>query len=119
RAAYLALVDPSSPEICTAVRLGAQAAAAVFAGAMAEQPEIEVRLGDGPRARVSARVPEELANVDRWRRGFFLAVVAGDAEARDALSRVPTDLLRRSRIRAEEFAYRFVDALRDFHRGEK
>jgi Immunity protein 49 len=119
RAAHLAVADPSSPELCAAVRLGAQAAAAVFAGAMAERPEIEIALGEGPRVRVPARVPAELANVDRLKRGLFLAMVAGDAASLDVLARVPRETLERSRVRADGFAYLFAAALQDLHRGDK
>lgn len=119
RAAHLAVSEPASPEICAAVRLGAQAAAAVFAAATAAKPEVEVALGDGPPVRVPARVPAELAHVDRWRRGFFLALLAGDAGSLDVLTQVPRETLERSRVRADEFAYLFVAALQDFHRGDQ
>jgi hypothetical protein len=119
RAAHLAVADPASPDLCAAVRLGAQAAGAVFAAATAERPQVEVVLGEGPPARVAARVPAELANVDRWRRGFFLAVLAGDAGTRAALARATAEVLQRSRVRADEFAYLFVSALQAVDRGEK
>ena len=118
RAAYLMVLEPASPEVCPLLRLGAQASAALFAGAMSNAPRVTVRLGPGPAVSVPARVGSDLHNARQWRRGFFLAAASRDRDSLDVLARVPTALLRRSTTRADEFVFAFADALRAHRAGD-
>jgi len=117
-AGYLSVIEPGSPEICRALRLGAQSMAAVFSAATATSAEVEVTLGEGPPARVAAQVARDLHDVGSWREGYFLAAICRETPLLDVLCRTPIDLLRQSSTRAEEYSYLFADALRSYWRRE-
>lgn len=115
---YLAVLDPPSPEICRALRTAGEAMAALFSGALAEGPTIDVRLGPGPPFRVPARVAESSHHPGNWLRGFYLSVACRENVLVDALCRVPTELLKRSSTETDAFQYQYVEALQAYWRKE-
>jgi hypothetical protein len=101
-AGFLAVAVPESPQICAAIRLGARAMAALFGGAAAEPP----------------RAASDLHHAGNWLGGFFLAAIVRETELLDALCDTPTEVLRASVTRSEEYAHLYVDALRAFWRRQ-
>ena len=101
-AGYLAVAAPESPQICAAIRLGARAMVSLFTGASG-QPGL---------------VDGGLYHAGNWLGGFFLAAIVRETELLDALCQTPTDLLRASLTRSEEYAHLYVDALRAFWRRQ-
>jgi hypothetical protein len=118
-AGYLQVGAPGSPELCRALRAGAQAEGALFAVASAAPGEVEVPLGDGPPARYRTQGPTDYSHAANWRQGFHLAVLVRDRETLDRLCRVPLDVLRASPTRTDEYAYLYVDALQGYWRSEQ
>ena len=116
-AAHLTVADPASPRICEAIRLGAEGVAALFTAATAGKGEVEVRLG-GQRVRAAAAVDMSAAHPGNWQGGFFLAAICREKALLDALCAAPTDMLRRSSTKGDEYTYLYVDALRAFWRKE-
>jgi hypothetical protein len=96
-AGCLAVVDPASPRICAAIRLGAHAMAAMF---------------------TAEAVPDDIVHAENWLGGFFLAAITRDGARLDALGQVPTERLRASSTRSPEYAYLYVDALRAFRQQD-
>jgi hypothetical protein len=117
-AGHLEASDPGSPQVCDAVRLGAEAMAALFAAATAGQGQVEVRLG-GRTVSAPAAVDLSLVHPGNWQSGYFLAAIAREADLLEVLCRTPTELLRQSSSKADEYAYLYVDALRAFWRREE
>jgi hypothetical protein len=99
-AGFLAVSAPDSPQIEAAIRLGARAMASLFGGV---KPGI---------------VAGDLHHAGNWLGGFFLAAIVRETDLLDALCETPTDLLRASLTRSEEYAHLYVDALRAFWRRE-
>jgi Immunity protein 49 len=116
-AGHLAVIDPTSPQICDAMRLGAEAIAALFAAATAGKGEVEVRLG-GKTVSAAAAVDMSVVHPGSWQGGFFLAAICRERDLLDLLCQTPTELLRSSPSKADEYAYLYVDALRAFWRQE-
>jgi hypothetical protein len=116
-AAHLSVVDPTSPEICQALRLGAEAMAALFTGAAAGQGQVEVRLG-GKTVSAAAAMDQSVVHPGNWQGGFFLAAICRESDLLEALCDTPTEALRGSPSKADEFAYLYVDALRAFWRQD-
>jgi immunity protein 49 of polymorphic toxin system len=116
-AADLAAVDPGSDRICEAVRLGAEATAALFAAATAGQGEVQVRLG-GQVVRAPAAVDPSVVEPSNWQGGYFLAAICRESALLDVLCKTPAELLRRSSTRGEKFVYLYTEALRAFWRKE-
>jgi hypothetical protein len=108
-AGYLSVVEPESPELPHALRLGAQASGAIATLAAAEAPT-QVEVG-GRRWWLAQTGPTSAAHVDAWRAGFYLACIARERAALDALCSAPIDLLRRSSGPVEDCQYLVVDAL--------
>jgi hypothetical protein len=117
RAGQLAVVEPDSPEICRALRLGAEAMAALFKGAMCKETDVEVRLG-GELTRVPVTNLVGFHHPGNWTDGYFFAVICREYELLDVLCEVPIDLLRSSSSKAQECLYLFVDALQAYWRQE-
>jgi hypothetical protein len=110
-AAQTLVLEPQSPEVCRWLRIGGQAVAAIFEGAMATTDEIEVQLGDGPRARVPSHVTPDLHDVGNWTDGFFMAAICREADLLESLCRAPIELFRVSTTRGLEDSYLFAEAL--------
>lgn len=117
-AAQVLVLSPGSPEVCRALRIGAQVMVAVFQGAQATSDEIEVRIGDGPPARVSSAVSAGSHHVGNWMDGFHCAVICRERRLLEALCRVPVELMRRSRTSALEDSFLYAEALQAYGRGE-
>jgi hypothetical protein len=117
-AAQLLVLTPASPTVCRLLRLGAESVVAIFQGALADTDEIEVRLGEGPPARVRAAVTPDLHDVGNWTDGFFMAAISRDRELIEALCGVPMKLLRASTTRGLEDAYLFAEALQLHSKGQ-
>jgi hypothetical protein len=113
------VVDPDSPEIPKALRLGAQAYGAFFAAAFATPDEpVTVVVGDGRFTYHSA--PEESTlHVGRWLDGFFFARFAADATALGHLMSISSDLLRDSSTKSPEYDYLYMEAIEAWFDREK
>lgn len=116
-AGHLAVIDPDTPQICDAIRLGAEAVAALFAAATAGQGQVEVRLG-GQTVSAAAAVDRSVVHPGNWLGGYFLAAICRERELLDVLCDTPSAVLRESSSKADEYAYLYVDALRAFWRQE-
>jgi hypothetical protein len=115
-AAQTLVLDPESPQVWRWLRVGSQAAEAIFAGAMATGDHIEVRIGEGSPTRVPSAVTPDLHDVGNWTDGFLMATICREKEVVDSLCRVPIELLRRSTTRGLEHTYLFVQALQSYCR---
>jgi hypothetical protein len=104
------VVQPDSPEIRRAIRLGAQAGAAFFRIRAAGDAPIQYQLGDGPPMTSKGAVHESNAHSGTWLQSFYLAALARDAEALAVVCATPTALLRQSSTKGPEFHDLFVDA---------
>jgi hypothetical protein len=105
------VVQPDSPDIRRAIRLGAQAGAAFFRIRAAGDEPLQYQLGDGPALTSKGNVDESNAHCGTWLQSFYLAVLARDPGLLAALLRTPTALLRRSSTKGPEFHDLFVDAV--------
>jgi hypothetical protein len=117
-AGALAVAEPESPQLCAALRLGAQAAAALFAAASAGSGVVEAPLGDGPPARLPATGATDSTDFANWRSGFFMAAVCRDRRSLDTLGQTPMDVLRGSSTKGDECMYLFAHALQGLWRRE-
>jgi hypothetical protein len=117
RAGQLAVLDPESPEICRHLRLGAEAMAALFKGAMCKEAQVEVRLGN-ETVSVPTGLSSGMHHTGNWTDGFFFALICREYELLDVLCEVPLDLLRSSATTSQECSYLFVDALQAYWRQE-
>lgn len=117
-ASYLAVIDPSSPQMVVAVKTAVQAAVAIFTVATARAGTVEVELGDGSPAALAAKGPTGASDAGNWRSGFYLAVICRDREAVERLCRVPVSILRESSTQSDECAYLFCEALQSLWQGE-
>ena len=105
------VVAPDSPEIRRAVRLAAQAHAAMFAaaGSTPEKP-VAVPLGDDD-VTYTAPPHESTLHPGRWITGFYLALLCGDADCMETLCRIDPDTLRRSSSKGPEYDYLYMRSL--------
>jgi hypothetical protein len=94
-AGYLTAIDPDSPEIWGALRIGSQAAAAIFALAAKRSGTVDVMLGAGPPVALPSTGPTPAAHARAWREGFLLACLSRNPGALDVLSHTPQSLLKR------------------------
>lgn len=113
-AGYVAVAEPHSGELPCALRIGAQAAAAIFALSVASG-DVQLDLG-GARVTLPATGPTDATHVGHWRVGWWLAHLVDDRGAIDSLAATPIDVLRRSGSRGDECQYLFVDALQAFEK---
>ena len=104
------VVQPDSPEIPRAIRLGAQAGAAFFRIREAGNEPIQYQLGDGPALTNQGGVHEGNAHSGTWLQSFYLAVLSRDPELIATVVRTPGALLRLSSTKGPEFHDLFVDA---------
>lgn len=113
-AGYVAAANEEMAEIYRAMRIDAQAAAAIFALGSGVG-EIEFALGDR-HMRLAATGPTDATHVGNWRVGLWLAHIVRDRAAIDTLVATPIDVLRRSGSRGDECHYLFIDALQAFEK---
>jgi Immunity protein 49 len=111
-AGYLSAANADQAELCRALRIGAQAAAAIFALG-SRSGEIEFTIGD-QSATHAATGPTGATRPGNWRIGWWLAQVVDDRAAIDILATTPIDVLRASSSTADECQYRFVEALQGY-----
>jgi len=111
-AGYLAAAEGNDQELCRALRLGAQTAAAIFALGSG-RGEIEFSLGER-RVKLPATGPTDATHVGNWRIGWWMAHIVRDNAAIEQLASTPIDVLRRSSSRGDECHYLFVEALQGF-----
>lgn len=119
QAGAISIATASAPDSLSALSLGAQTAAAIFAAAAIEVGEIEVKLGDGPPIRFQATGPTGTAHVVNWRLGFFVAAICRDRDSLDILSQTPIEVLRRSGSSGAECLYHFVAVLQNLWRRDR
>jgi hypothetical protein len=112
------LVDPRSPEVPRALRLAAQASAALFAAASAHTKPVVIRLGVGEPVKYQSLVDESILTAGRWLAGFFLSLLCRDSGSLDMLCDAPTELVRRCSTTFPEYKYMLVDALKSFWRPD-
>jgi Immunity protein 49 len=113
-AGYLSVTDPESQELCRALRMGARAAAGIFALATGKG-EVDLNLGEAS-VRLPATGPTDATHGGHWRVGWWLSHIVGDLTAIDRLIATPVDVLRRSSSRGDECQYLFIDALQAFEK---
>jgi hypothetical protein len=113
-AGYLVVTNAETSQICRALRIGAQAAGALFALGHATG-EVEFTLGDR-RLKLPATGPNDATHVAHWRTGWWLATIVRDEESIDRLASTPIDVLRRSTTKGDECQYRFAEALQLYER---
>lgn len=111
-AGYLCASNANQAELCRALRIGAQAAAAIFALGSGKG-DIEFTLGD-QHAKLAATGSTDATHPGNWRTGWWLAHIVDDRAAIDMLAATPIDVLRRSSSRTDECQYLFVEALQGF-----
>ncbi|HEY6178926.1 MAG TPA: immunity 49 family protein [Kofleriaceae bacterium] len=114
-AGYQAASGAKLSELCRILRLGAQAAAAMFSLA-GGTGEVEIALGDR-RARLPATGPTDATHIGNWRTGWWLATVVGDDDCRERLASTPISVLRGSSTRGDECQYLFIEALQRHEQG--
>ncbi len=114
-AGYLAAADGNTAEINRALRIGAQAAAAMFALA-ARDGEVEFPLGTH-QEKLAATGSTDATHPGNWRTGWWLAHIVRDQAAIDTLAATPIEVLRGSSSRAlYECQYLFIEALQGFRK---
>jgi hypothetical protein len=112
-AGYLAAAHADQAELCRALRVGAQAAAAIFALG-SRSGDVEFSLGDLRMTHV-ATGPTGATHPGNWRIGWWLAHIVDDRAAIDTLATTPIDVMRASSTTTDECQYRFVEALQGYH----
>ncbi|AGY56345.1 immunity 49 family protein [Gloeobacter kilaueensis] len=117
-AGYTAVLEPESPEICAALRLGVQAAVALFVLATTAETELTVTLGDGPPVTLPTTGPNSYTDGGTWCLGFYLAVICRNLDALDTLCRIPLSVLRQSSTQVDEFFYSYICALQSYWQGK-
>jgi hypothetical protein len=113
-AGYLTAAGAEKAELRRALRIGAQAAAAIFALGSGSG-EVEFALGD-QHVRLPATGPTDATHAGTWRIGWWLAHAVRDQATIDTLVATPIDVLRRSSSRGDECQYLFIAALQAFER---
>lgn len=117
-AGCLAAADPDDEALPRVLRIGGQAAAAVFTLACTPTDEsVTVQLGDGPPASYRRDKPLPSTDPGRWLTGFYLAAIVRDQSCKDLLCAVPADRIRSSQSRNSLYLVPFVEALRALHLG--
>jgi hypothetical protein len=107
------VVAPDAPEVARALLIAAQAKTAIFVAARVEEPPRYVTLGEGPPITYSSPIDEAYVHVGTWTDAFYLAAITRQSDLLAVLRGVPTDLLRQSSTRGSDFAYQYVDFLKD------
>lgn len=108
----LAAANEKSEELCRALKIGADASAAIFALG-SSIGEIRFALID-QYATLPATGPTDATHVGNWRIGWWLAHIVRDQVAIDTLTTTPMDVLRRSSSRGDECQYLFVESLQGY-----
>jgi hypothetical protein len=111
-AGFLAAADAKVAELCRALRIGAQASAAIFALASGGG-EIGFPLSDR-RVTLPTTGPTDATHAGNWRIGWWLAQIVRERTAIDRLASTPIDAVRRSSSRADDCQYLFIEALQGF-----
>jgi Immunity protein 49 len=111
-AGYLSAANADQSELCRALRIGAQAAAAIFALANGNG-DTQITIGD-KRVTHAATGPTDATHPGNWRIGWWLAHIVDDQAAIDTLATTPIDILRASSSTADECQYLFIAALQEY-----
>jgi Immunity protein 49 len=111
-AGYLSASTADQAELCRALRIGAQAAAAIFALGSGSG-DIRIRIDDH-HATLAATGPTDATHPGNWRIGWWLAHIVDDRSGIDVLATTPIDVLRGSSSSTDECQYRFVEALQGY-----
>ncbi|HEX4454741.1 MAG TPA: immunity 49 family protein [Kofleriaceae bacterium] len=110
----LAVIEPSSAELCAALRSVAARSAGLFR-LMVEMPgEYPIPLGDGRRAILPNIGVTGDTSVDRWLTGFYAACVVRDEAALLRFATTPVADLRRSTTRADNCMFLWVEVLQSW-----
>lgn len=113
------VIAPEGPEIGRALRLAAQACAALFAVANAQGQAVTVPLGEGPPTTYTdAKADESNVNAILWLSGYMYAALCRDSESLKILCATPVDMLRASTTRSPEYDYLLIQALQAWHNGQ-
>jgi hypothetical protein len=115
-AGCLAAANPDDEALPRVLRIGGQAAAAVFTVARTPaDARAVVPLGDGPPVSYAHDKRLPATDPGRWLTGFYLAAIVRDQDTKDRLSAVPAAVIRSSQSRHSLYLMPFVEALRDLH----
>lgn len=117
-AATTAVATPDSVVIRQAAALAAEAAAALLALASHAPGETLPVTLSGEEHRLPCSGPTSTTHAGCWLNGVRAAVVAMDRRALDVLVGVPTQVVRASSTRGDEFVYLQVDTWRALVTGE-
>lgn len=113
------VLTTAPPEIGQALRVAAQASAALFAMANAKGEPVSVPLGAEPAKYASPKPDESSTNAGRWLQGYLYATICRDKASLKLLCSTPLATLRASSTKSPEYKYLLVDALQSWHRGQE
>jgi hypothetical protein len=113
-AGFQTAVDPASDALRQALHRVGEATAALFAVHRAAGVALVMRAGAGVPRVVSGRTPESMADVGIWLTGWWAAATVDDQPSLAVLASTPVALLRESTTVADEFKYRFAEALQSY-----
>jgi len=116
--AYACLLNPEHPGIPRALRLGAQAAAALFAAATASKENPVTVPLDDEEVTYTSRPDESTVHRGRWIEGFFLSILSNDGHSWDLLRQVNPELLKKSSTQGAEYGQLYMESLRAYARSE-
>ncbi len=112
-AAYGSVVDPQSENVRAAIKLLAQAHAALFAVARSAGEAIAVPLA-GHLVRTSPTATLRGCDPGTWIEGYFLSALCRDVDSMQSLCQTPSPVLRQSSFQCPEYLYLLADSLRAF-----
>jgi immunity protein 49 of polymorphic toxin system len=104
---------PQSSEIPKALRIAAEAYAALFAAA-SSTGGVTVQLGEGEPVTYNSVPDASTVNAGAWILGFYFNVLHGDVDSMNRLAQVPLDVVRRSPTKAGEYYYLYMQALQQW-----
>lgn len=117
-AGYLSVIEPESPELCMALRIGAQAANAIFTTASSASGAVQVLL-ENDLVQLPAIGTTSTSYAGNWMSGLFMAIICQDGQALHTLIHTPVSVLRQSSTKGDECMYLFVEALQGFLKRDR
>jgi len=111
-------VAPDSNDVRDALKVAAEAVAAVFALASKPDGPITVSLGGVPVTYATRDSDNSCATVYEWLKGFFLASLVRDRKSLDLLFATPVEVLRSSGTTNPEYRFIVAEALKMWRRNE-
>ncbi len=113
---YGSVVAPDSPDIPRALRICAQANAALFAIDRAGGERVEILLGN-EKVILSGPINESILHASRWLSGVWQAMICRESALVESFCQTPTKRLRQSSTTDPEYRYNWIDAVQGFWSG--